>query len=420
MDTVKNISRRTFLKGAGAVAASSLLPHFPNIVRAENHEINVIGWGGETFETLAEEAKEATGITLNMEGLPARWSDVMQKFTLWGQTGYSHIDIMMTDDLLAGMYGMNGWALDLSDLNCYNDNVDDITDSVKVLDSAMGGVYRIFYFTGATPFFRNADLVPDAPATWDDFVAAGLASTDQDAGVWGWRPLGGQGHAFNTMLMALHHSGADLDELNDDATRAALQWMYDWVNDYQITPPSTINEGWTEVIGLMAGGKAGMCWGYEGMYNSVTTTVDTVVTEENFKLSRFPMGPANDNLLLHGWGYTIPSASTKIEQARDVMEFLGHRDQLRFVALNNIVPGLKSFFSDEEILAKIPVLGVEPGWEELTRGAQFRYPIVNNRQVAQLWSMFDQLGEMILSGERNVDEAFQWAQDEFTIIKLAY
>ena len=420
MSNVKNISRRTFLKGAGAVAASSLLPNFPNIVRADNHEINIIGWGSDWFDELFAGATEATGVKINRESLPARWSDVMQKFTLWGQTGYSHIDIMMTDDLLAGMYGMNGWAIDLSDLKAYNDNVDDITDSVKVLDGAMGGVYRLFYFMGATPFFRNADLVADAPATWDDFVSAGLGATDQEAGVWGWRPLGGQGHAFNTMLMALHHSGADLETLNDDATRAALQWMYDWVNEYEITPPSTINEGWNEVIGLMAGGKAGMCWGYEGMHNSVTSTVDTVVTEDNFKLSRFPMGPANDNLLLHGWGYSIPSASTKIEQARDVLEYLGHRDQLRFVALQNVVPGLKSFFTDEEILAKIPVLGVEPGWEELTRGAQFRYPIVNNRQVSQLWSMFDQLGEFILSGERDVDDAFQWAQDELTIIKFAY
>ena len=96
----------------------------------------------------------------------------------------------------------------------------------------------------------------EAPATWDDFVAAGQAATDQEAGEWGWRPLGGQGHAFNTMLMALHHSGADLESLNDDATRAALQWMYDWVNNYEITPPSTINEGWTEVIGLMARGQS--------------------------------------------------------------------------------------------------------------------------------------------------------------------
>lgn len=420
MSKSKGISRRSFLKGAGAAGASIAFSGFPNIIRADNHEINIIGWGSDWFDPLFEAATEATGIKINRESLPARWSDVMQKFTLWGQTGYSHVDIMMTDDLLASMYGMNGWALDLSDLNAYTDNVDDITDSVHTLNSAMGGVYRLFYFMGATPFFRNTDLAPDAPATWEDFITAGLSATDQETGVWGWRPLGGQGHAFNTMLMALHHCGADLETLSDDATRAALQWMYDWVNDYEITPPSTINEGWNEVIGLMAGGKAGMCWGYEGMIDNVPNTVDSAVTKENFGMSRFPMGPANDNLLLHGWGYSIPSASTKTEQARDVLEYLGHYDQMRFIALQGIVPGFKSLFSDEEVAAGITVLEPEYDWAGITDGAQFRYPIVNHRQVSQLWSMFDQLGEMILSGERNVDEAFQWAQDEYTIIRLAY
>ena len=133
------------------------------------------------------------------------------------------------------------------------------------------------------------------------------------------------------------------------------------------------------------------------------------------------MGPANDSLLTHGWGYSIPSASSKNEQAREVLEYLGHRDQLKTVALNNVVPGLKSLFEDEEVVAQIPILSLQnPSWAEITEGAQFRYPIVNHRQVSQLWSMFDQLGEMILSGERNVDEAFQWAQDEYTIIRLAY
>ena len=164
MSKVKNISRRDFLRGAGAVAASSLLPHFPNIVRADNHEINLVGWGGEFWESLYDQVTEATGITIIQEGLPSgSWSDVMQKFTLWGQTGYSHFDVMFTDDLLAGMYGMNGWALDLSDLNAYTDNSDDLTDSVNVLDNAMGGVFRIFFFMGATPFFYNTDLATGTP-----------------------------------------------------------------------------------------------------------------------------------------------------------------------------------------------------------------------------------------------------------------
>ena len=405
MSKVKNISRRDFLRGAGAVAASSLLPHFPNIVRADNHEINLVGWGGEFRESQYEAAEEATGIKIIQEGLPTgSWSDVMQKYTLWGQTGYSHADIMFLDDLLGGMYGINGWALDLSDLNAYTDNADDLTDSVNVLDNAMGGVFRIFYFMGATPFFYNTDLAPEHPATWDDFVSAGLAATDQEAGVWGWRPLGGGGHAFNTVLLALHHTGADLQALDDDATRAALQWMYDWV----------------EVIGLMAGGKAGMVWGYEGMYNNITSTVDTSVTEDNLAWGRFPMGPANDSLLIHGWGYSIPTASKKREQAREVLEFLGSYDQLKAVALANTMPGLKSLFEDEEVVAQIPILSLtNPSWGEITQGAQFRYPIVNNPQVSQLWSMFDQLGESILSGERNVDQAFQWLQEEHTIIRQA-
>ena len=222
------------------------------------------------------------------------------------------------------------------------------------------------------------------------------------------------------MLLALHHTGADLQALDDDATRAALQWMYDWVNDYEITPPSTINEGWNEVIGLMAGGKAGMVWGYEGMYNNITSTVDTSVTEDNLAWGRFPMGPANDSLLIHGWGYSIPTASRKREQAREVLEFLGSYDQLRAVALANTMPGLKSLFEDEEVVAQIPILGLtNPSWGEITQGAQFRYPIVNNPQVSQLWSMFDQLGESILSGERNVDQAFQWLQEEHAIIRQA-
>ncbi|MCY4020836.1 MAG: substrate-binding domain-containing protein [Chloroflexi bacterium] len=192
MSKVKNISRRNFLKGAGTVAASSLLPGFPNIVRADNHEINLVGWGREFREAQYDQVLEATEIKISWEGLPTgSWSDVMQKFTLWGQTGYAHYDIMYTDDLLAGMYGMNGWALDLSDLNAYTDNADDLTDSVNVLDNAMGGVFRIFFFMGATPFFYNTDLVPEHPSTWDDFISAGLAATDQEAGVWGWRPLGG-------------------------------------------------------------------------------------------------------------------------------------------------------------------------------------------------------------------------------------
>ncbi len=420
MNKVKNISRRDFLRGAGAVAASSLLPHFPNIVRADNHEINIFGWASPWFDPLFEACKEATGITIHLQGLPARWSDTMQKVSLWGQSGYSYFDVMMMDDITVGLYGTNGWALDLSDLDAYTDNVDDIVDSVHELDNRVGGVFRLLYFFGAAPFFYNTDLVPERPTNWDEFLTAAQAATDKEAGVWGWRPMGGQGIAFQTVLQALHHTGADLETLNDDATRTALQWMYDWVHTYEITPPSTINEGYGELIGLTAAGKAGMLWQYEETYNQVLNTVDSVMTADNYKWGRFPMGPANDNLLSHGWGYAIPKAATKIDQAKEVVNFLAQADNLRYVALQGLPPPLKSLTTEDEVVAALPVLGGEPSWEELLEGAVFRYPIVDHKQAVQIWSMLDQLGEMVLSGERTVDEAFQWLQDEYAIIKFAY
>ncbi len=52
MSKVKDISRRTFLKGAGAAAASTAFAGFPNIIRADNHEINLIGWGSDWFDPI--------------------------------------------------------------------------------------------------------------------------------------------------------------------------------------------------------------------------------------------------------------------------------------------------------------------------------------------------------------------------------
>ena len=55
-------------------------------------------------------AQKEIGIKINYDVLPAKWDDVMQKITLWGQTGYDGIDVMFADDLIDGLWGMNGGA----------------------------------------------------------------------------------------------------------------------------------------------------------------------------------------------------------------------------------------------------------------------------------------------------------------------
>ena len=64
--------------------------------------------------------------------------DVMQKITLWGQTGYDGLDVMFADDLIGGLWGMNGWAEDLSKLEAISKNSSDLVENINVLANAVG------------------------------------------------------------------------------------------------------------------------------------------------------------------------------------------------------------------------------------------------------------------------------------------
>lgn len=118
---------------------------------------------------------------------------------------------------------------DLSGLDAWTKHSSDVVENINVLNRAVGGVYRIFFFMGLEPFYYNKQLVSAPPKSWEEFVSAGKAATNAASGVWGWRPLGGEGHAFNTVLLALNQAGADLGTLKDPATLKALQFIYDWV-----------------------------------------------------------------------------------------------------------------------------------------------------------------------------------------------
>lgn len=409
------INRRDFLKtsAAAGVAVGLSAPY----VRAQSAAtINMIGWNSPKLKDIFARAGKEAGVTINYDVLPSKWSDVMQKITLWGQTGYSGIDVLFADDLIGGLWGMNGWAEDLSGTDAWTKNSGDIVDNITDLNKAVGGVYRIFFTMGLEPFFFNKSMVPAAPATWEEMIAAGKASTKD--GVWGWRPLGGEGHAFNTVLLMLNQAGADLSTLEDPATLTALQFMYDWVQKDKITPTSTVSEDNAAVEALAAAGKAAMWWTYDGGVGNLLTVDNTVLTKDNLGVARWPKGPASDIGLAHGWGFLLSKFSQKKDAAKDLLAWLSSKEIIREIDVGqSAAPPYKSLFSDPQLVKAMPMLTAGPGWAEMVRGAKFREPIVNSPAVTQLWSMFDKLGSYILSGEQTPQEAQAWAISEYSSIR---
>ncbi len=417
MSNSQKLSRRDFLRTAAAAGAGLGLTATTTIgVAQEDKVVNMVGWGGDVPPAFMEAVTEETGIQINYDALPPVWNDVMAKITLWGQTQFDGIDVLWADDLIGGLWGMNGWAEDMTNTNAWQDNMDDVVDNVHVLNEAVGGVFRIFYFLGLEPFFYNKDLVPEPPTTWEELFGIGEAVTDQENGVWGWHPRTEGGHAFNTVLLALNHAGGDLETLADENSLVAFQFMQDWIKR-GISSPTIISEN---NFGLAAAGKVGMWWNYEGSYNSLLTVEDSVLNEENLGLARFPMGPGSDVGLVHGWGYSVPAAGQNKATALELMDLLASREKMKDISVrfNGLVPAMKSLIEDEEIIALAKVLSAGPGWAELLRGAKFREPIVNSPQTTQLWQMFEQLGQQVLALELTPEEVQEWAVAEYDIIKM--
>ncbi|MBN9362887.1 MULTISPECIES: substrate-binding domain-containing protein [unclassified Devosia] len=410
------LSRRSFLKSAAATGAALSLGVRTTAAQEAARTVNVVGWNSPDHQEILLNAGKELGITVKYDVLPAAWNDVMQKITLWGQSGYDGVDILFADDLIGGLWGMNGWADDLSGLDVSSKVQGDLVDNIAALNSAAGGIYRQFFLLDAEPFYYNKKLVPTAPKTWDEMTTVAQSVTGGD--VWGWRPLGGNGHAFNTVLLMLNQAGADLESLSDPETLAALQYMYDWVQTSKITPPSTVNEDNTTVEALAAAGKAAMWWSYGGSLKNVPSIDGSTLSIDDIGVARYPAGPASDIGLVHGWGFLSPKASANKAAAHELLNYLGQPEQVRNLVLKtNAPPPLKSLLADPEIQAKVPLIMANGGWENTIRGAKFREPIVNHRQVTQLWTMIDKLGAYILSGQKSPADAQAWAMSEYQTIK---
>ena len=427
MEQQRRFGRRIFLKsaaiaGVGLGLAACVPAAAPSGDQAgapssdEVREITVMHGDSTPFVAFNEDFTAETGIKVNQTTFPSgAWSDIMQKFALWSQSGYSGNDLTIADDLIGGMMAANGLAVELSDLDCWSEHEDDVVEGIHTLNSALDGVYRIFYSLDLEPFFHYKELVPEAPKTWDELVTFAKPATNPDEDVWGWRPLNGTGHEFNTVLLMLNQAGADLDTLDDAATLEAFQFMQDWVFNYGITPKSTVNEGYDQISSLSAVGKAGMWWTYTSGYRNALDNEMAVITMENAPAARWPMGPATDNGLIHGWGWMLPTVGEKKDLAVEYLNWFARPEVLKKYVITvgkNPAP-YKSLINDPDVIEAVPTLGLPVGWETILEGARFREPIVTKKPVNELWSMFQNIGRFIFSAEKSPEQTQEWAIAEY-------
>ena len=377
-------------------------------------QVHVLGWTGDGFPDLNDKFVEETGIQVVWEIYPKKFENTMAKLTMWGESGYDGIGVIAMADEPTALYAFKDWSADLAHIVA--DEADDQIDAAQGLVDLYGIQNRVYYTAGGEPFYRNMDLVPEAPKDWDELVEFAQKVTDPAADIWGWRPNAGT-HVANLTLMLFNHAGGDTTNFSDEPIRDVLQFMYDWVFKYEITPKTVINETSSEIRPLAADGRAGMWWDYDSGFNAVLDVDDGQLTKANLGASRWPMGPVSDHAMVHAWGFVIPTFSGQTEVAEEYAGFVWRKDNAKELCLaRGMFPARKSLYEDPDIIDAIPLLASGPGWNEMMRDAVFRCPWACAVQTTALVRVYTDIIHRIWAEEMTVDEAWKWAQDEIADI----
>ena len=427
----RKLTRREFLVTSAAVAAGTVLAacqpaaapteapkEEPTKEEApmEAKELYGIGSGHESFPILNERFTEETGIKVTYDTNPNKFEEIWSKFWMWGESQYDGVDFMNQDDGITAMWSQMDWVVDLDYLmdDAYKA---DLADAVVGLNKEHGKVARMMWFIGGLPFYYNMDLVPEAPETWDEMVEFAQKMTDPDNDVWGWRPNAGT-HVSNLTEMMINYAGGDPYTADDDGTLVALQFIWDWVNTFEITPVTTVNEAHQEMVALMSNGKAGMTWGYDGTYKGLLDVEGGILTRDNLGVARFPDGPGGDApTYVHAWGFYMPKWTKKKEMAGELISYMTRKDNVKEICLTGgNTPPLKSLYEDADIQKDVWILSAGPGWDELMRGSIFRCPMMCVVQSAAYIKAFQDAYMFLAANEKSPEETHEWLAAE---IKMA-
>ena len=417
----RGISRRNFLQasvaGAAGLLAAACVAPVPGTEMAAapmevQRELTLIGGEQPMWYDIYNYFTEHTGIKVNVQSYPTGGGvAVTQKFVMLGEIEYDEIDIQVHMDTTAAIYLAKGWFEDLEDLYTEEDKADMPTGIRNFNDEYGWG--RHPYNLAANVFYRNTDLVPEAPKTWEEMVQVAQEQTNAEEGIWGWRSSG-SGWATGMTTLMVNQAGGNLNDMDDEASREALQYMYDWVHTYKITPPTVVSEDPGAIRPFVAAGQVPMYWDMENGLGYVLSLEGNQMTKENLVASRWPKGPVNDNTLIMLGGIMIPKWNVKNkDEAFEFVKFFIQKEHAKQLCIfKNYTPARNSLYEDPDIREMVSIMDSGPGFAEIIRDGVFRCPWTCDIRASAFEGIYRDVANRMWAGEFDVDQAWTWAQEE--------
>jgi multiple sugar transport system substrate-binding protein len=204
----------------------------------------------EVYQTLAGEFAEThPSITVELRASTG---------TMWSALSIGETDVFVAAPYVLLQLLQQDQVLDLDPFieqdrsfqasDFYPGTMDLLTFEGKTL-AIPAGVDVLVMFYNKDLFDQHGVPYPDIGWTWDDFLSAGLAVTDPEAGVYGYTPIGTTNEPAyaDAALFVYQHGGRLFDSLRDPTyttfddplTIEAVEWYARLYDEYDIAPTPT-------------------------------------------------------------------------------------------------------------------------------------------------------------------------------------
>ena len=268
-----------------------------------------------------------------------------------------------------------------------------------------GHIYAAWWNTGLPALFRQTELVPEAPRTWDELLEA--ANTAKEEGVDGYLYSGARDEGTVFMNLPYYWSqGGDLvDEKGEPAFAEGenREAMVDFLSFLQesvesgASPKRVSTVTPDQLLTQAQSGDVAMFLGQDYMYGQLKEMMPPEEFEK-WEVSTLPTESASDEPVATAGGWTIASFSDDPEKVEMCMDFV----KSVYIGAGNTITGQLPTF--ETLYQELDAFDepIYDTWREMLRAGRARpsvasYPGISTQlQVA--------IGE-VLSGQRSTEEA---------------
>ncbi|HEY9575158.1 MAG TPA: ABC transporter substrate-binding protein [Lachnospiraceae bacterium] len=329
------------------------------------------------------------------------------------------IDVMALDVVYIAEFASAGWIEELSDLYS-EEELSMYLDGTVAGAKYDGKLYAAPWFTNASALFYRTDIlekygVEEIPTTYQEWIDLYKKCGSEDGldYVFAYQGAKNESMVCNWVEFLASFKGSVLDEegnpiVNSKEAMDATQLMADYIGTY--APEGTTTYSETESQQVFQEGKALTCRTWSGTWNTFNNKEESSVAG-NVGMTVLPVYAKGDesHSCLGGLDLAINTYidDKQKEAAKTFIKWLTAEEAEKdFCLSSSQPPTVKSVYSDEEVLEKIPF------YKDF-------YSIIENGKGRPISPTYAELSDAIqnnvhaaLTGEKTVKEALDKLQKE--------